>query len=152
VGAGLAGFGVAVGASGLGLAVAALVTPSLTRRFGMRAYVTVLSVLAALMMVFPAAPFTPWAIVVSAFGLGITTRGVKICVDTTLQRVVGDVYRGRVFALYDVLFNAVFIAATALAAIVLPADGRSYVVLATASLWYLLIALTVHRLWSPAPS
>jgi hypothetical protein len=103
-------------------------------------------------MVFPAAPFTPWAIVVSAFGLGITTRGVKICVDTTLQRVVGDVYRGRVFALYDVLFNAVFIAATALAAIVLPADGRSYVVLATASLWYLLIALTVHRLWSPAPS
>ena len=150
VGAGLAGFGVAVGASGLGLAVAALATPSLTKRFGMRAYVTALSVLAALMMVFPAALFTPRAIVVSAFGLGITTRGVKICVDTTLQRVVDDIYRGRVFALYDVLFNAVFIAATALAAIVLPTDGKSYVVLATAALWYLLIAYTVHRRWSPA--
>jgi hypothetical protein len=150
VGSGLAGFGVAVGASGAGLAVAALVTPSMTKRFGMRGYVTGLSLLAAVMMVFPVALFTPWAIVVSAFGLGITTRGVKICVDTTLQRVVGGVYRGRVFVLYDVLFNAVFIAATVLAAIVLPADGRSYVVLVTASLWYLLIALVVSRRWPPA--
>ena len=91
VGAGLGGFGLAVGASGLGLAVAALVTPSMTKRYGMRGYVTALSVLAALMMVFPAALFTPWAVVVSAFGLGVTTRGVRICVDTTLQRVVGDI-------------------------------------------------------------
>jgi hypothetical protein len=66
--------------------------------------------------------------------------GVKICVDTTLQRVVGDIYRGRVFAVDDVLFNAVFIAATVLAAIILPPHGESYVVLAAASLWYLLIA------------
>jgi len=146
-GAGLAGFGIVVGASGAGYAIAALVTPSMTKRFGMHGYVTGLSLLAALMMVFPTAFFTRWAIVVSAFGLAITTQGVKICVDTTLQRVVGDVYRGRVFALYDVLFNAVFVSATALAAVVLPTDGRSYVVLAMASLWYLLIAHTVSRRW-----
>ena len=149
---GLAGFGIVVAASGVGLAAAALITPSMTKRFGMRGYVTALSVLAALMMVFPAALFTPWAIAVSAFGLGVTTRGVKICVDTTLQRVVGDIYRGRVFAIYDVLFNAVFIAATALAAIVLPTDGRSYAVLVTASVWYLLIAYTVSRRWPPTLS
>jgi hypothetical protein len=149
---GLAGFGIVVAASGVGLAAAALITPSMTKRFGMRGYVTALSVLAALMMVFPAALFTPWAIAVSAFGLGVTTRGVKICVDTTLQRVVGDIYRGRVFAIYDVLFNAVFITATALAAIVLPTDGRSYAVLVTASVWYLLIAYTVSRRWPRALS
>jgi hypothetical protein len=102
-------------------------------------------------MVFPAALFTPWAIVVSAFGLGIATQGVKICVDTTLQRVVGDIYRGRVFVLYDVLFNAVFVAATVLAAIVIPTDGLSYVVLAMASLWYLLIAYAVFRRWPLLP-
>ena len=149
---GLAGFGIVVAASGVGLAAAALITPSMTKRFGMRGYVTALSVLAALMMVFPAALFTPWAIAASAFGLGVTTRGVKICVDTTLQRVVGDIYRGRVFAIYDVLFNAVFITATALAAIVLPTDGRSYAVLVTASVWYLLIAYTVSRRWPPTLS
>jgi MFS family permease len=151
VGAGLAGFGIVVGASGAGYAVAALVTSSMTKRFGMHGYVTVMSVLASLMMVFPAALFTPWAIVVSAFGLGIATQGVKICVDTTLQRVVGDVYRGRVFVLYDVLFNAVFVAATMLAAIIIPTDGPSYVVLAMASLWYLLIAYTVSRRWPILP-
>jgi len=148
--AGLAGFGVVVAVSGAGYAIAALVTPSMAKRFGMHGYITTLSLLAAVMMVFPAAIFTPWAIGVSAFGLGITTQGVKICVDTTIQRVVGDVYRGRVFVLYDVLFNAVFVAATALAAIVLPADGRSYAVLAAASLWYLVIAVTVFRRWPPA--
>lgn len=149
-GAGFAGVGVAVGASGVGFALAAVITPSLTRRFGMQVYVTALSLSAALMQVFPAALFTRWGIVVSAFGLGVTTQGVKICVDTTLQRVVGDVYRGRVFALYDVLFNAVLVGSTALAAAVLPADGRSYAVLVAASLWYLLIARIVSRRWPPA--
>ena len=146
-GAGLAGFGIVVGAAGAGYAMAAVITPSMAQRFGIRAYVTALSVVAAVMIVFPAALFTRWAIAVSACGLALTTQGVKICVDTTIQRVVGDLYRGRVFALYDVLFNAAFVASTALAAIVLPTDGRSYVVLATASLWYLVIAHTVSRRW-----
>jgi MFS family permease len=146
-GTGLAGFGVVVAASGVGYAVAAFCTPSMTRRFGMRGYLTALGVLAALMQVFPAALLTRWAIVVSAGGLGITTQGVKICVDTTIQRVVPDLYRGRVFVLYDVLFNAVFVSATALAAVVVPGEGLSYAVLVTASLWYLLIALTVSRRW-----
>ena len=149
-GAGLAGFGIVVGAAGAGYAMAALITPSMAQRFGIRAYVTALSVLAAVMTVFPAALFTRWAIAVSACGLALATQGVKICVDTTIQREVGDLYRGRVFALYDVLFNAAFIAATVLAAIVLPTDGRSYVVLATASLWYLAIAHTVSRRWQLA--
>ncbi|MEP7192653.1 MAG: MFS transporter [Actinomycetota bacterium] len=152
VASGLAGFGIVVAASGVGLVVAALITPSMTQRYGMRGYVMALSVLAALMMVFPAALFTPWAIGISAFGLGVTTRGVKICVDTTLQRVVSDIYRGRIFAIYDVLFNAAFIAATVIAALVLPPDGRSYAVLVTASVSYLLIAFTVSRRWPVAPA
>ncbi len=150
-GAGLAGLGIAVGASGAGFALAALLTPTVSNRFGMRYYVTGLSVLAAVLQLFPAALFTRWAVVVSALGLGFASQGVKICVDTTVQRVVGDVYRGRIFALYDVLFNAVFVAATVLAALVLPLDGRSYAVLAAASVWYLLIAVTVSRRWPRTP-
>ena len=145
--AGLAGLGFVVGAAAAGYATAALITPSMAKRFGIPAYVTALSVLAAVVAVFPATLFTRWAIAVSACGLALATQGVKICVDTTIQRVVGDLYRGRVFALYDVLFNAVFVAATVIGAIILPADGRSYVVMATASLWYLAIAYTVSRRW-----
>jgi hypothetical protein len=54
------------------------------------------------------------------------SQGVKLCVDTILQESIDDAYRGRVFAVYDMLFNATFAAAAALAAAWLPLDGVSY--------------------------
>jgi MFS family permease len=149
-GTGMAGAGIAVAASGVGYGAAALLTPSLTARFGMRRYLLALSLTGAVVQVVPASLFTTWAIAVSAFGLGIVNQGIKICVDTTIQRVVGDVFRGRVFAIYDVLFNGVFVAATVLAALVLPPDGRSLLVLAAASIWYLGITTLIGRYW-PRP-
>ena len=37
--------------------------------------------------------------------LGFTAQGIKISVDTLVQRTIADEFRGRVFALYDTLFN-----------------------------------------------
>jgi MFS family permease len=149
--AGMAGAGIAVGASGLGFGAAAFITPSLTGRFGIRRYLIGLGLLGAVVQVVPVSLFTTWAIAVSAFGLGIVTQGIKICVDTTIQRVVGDVFRGRVFSIYDVALNAVFVLATVIAAVLLPADGRSVAVLAGASVWYLLLTGLVVRFW-PRPA
>lgn len=148
--AGLAGLGLAVGASGVGFGIAAVITPSLVRRWGTPRWLVAVTLLGAVVQVFPAALFVPWAVVASALGLGITTQAVKICVDTTIQRVVGDVYLGRVFSIYDVVLNAVFVVATVIAALVLPPTGKSYAVLAAASLWYLLLALLVARRWPQA--
>ena len=78
---------------------------------------------------FPAGLFTEPGVLVSAFVLGLASQGIKICVDTFVQTGVDDAFRGRVFSLYDVLFNVAFVAAAATAAVVLPADGRSHVVL-----------------------
>ena len=61
----------------------------------------------------------------AAFVLGLAAQGVKICVDTILQLEVDDGFRGRVFTIYDMVFNAVFVAAAALAAVVLPVSGFS---------------------------
>jgi hypothetical protein len=149
--AGMAGAGIAVGASGLGFGAAAVITPSLTGRFGIRRYLIGLGLLGAVVQVVPVSLFTTWAIALSAFGLGIVTQGIKICVDTTIQRVVGDVFRGRVFSIYDVALNAVFVLATVIAALLLPADGRSVAVLAGASVWYLLLTGLVVRYW-PHPA
>ncbi len=146
-GGGMAGAGIAVGASGFGFGAAAFITPSLTERFGIRRYLVGLGLLGAVVQVVPVSLFTTWAIAVSAFGLGIVTQGIKICVDTTIQRIVGDVFRGRVFSIYDVLLNGVFVLATVIAAILLPPDGRSVAVLAGASVWYLLMTLLVVRYW-----
>ena len=144
---GLAGAGIAVAASGLGFGAAAVITPTMTHRFGLRRYITALALLGSVMQVFPVSLFTHWAIAVSAFGLGLTTQGIKICVDTTLQRIVGDVFLGRVFSIYDVLLNVALVIATVIAALVLPPDGRSIAVLSAAALWYLAIAVVVARFW-----
>ena len=148
---GMAGAGMAVAASGVGFGAAAFLTPSMTRRFGLRRYLFGLALLGTVMQFFPLALFTSWAIAVSAFGLGLTTQGIKICVDTTLQRIVGDVFLGRVFSIYDVLLNVALVVATVIAALVMPTDGRSLAVLAGASLWYLAIAVVVVRFW-PRPA
>ena len=146
-GGGLAGAGIAVAASGIGFGAAAVLTPTMTHRIGLRRYITGLALLGTVMQLFPLSLFTQWAIAVSAFGLGLTTQGIKICVDTTLQRVVGDVFLGRVFSIYDVLLNVALVVATVIAALVMPTDGRSIAVLVGASVWYLAIAVAVARYW-----
>ena len=81
----------------------------------------------------------------AAFALGVSSQGVKICVDTLVQTGVDDAFRGRVFALYDVIFNVVFVAAAAVGAVVIPVDGVSYAVLAVIALGYGLTALAYSR-------
>ena len=55
-------------------------------------------------------PFVPPTIVLAGLVLGFVAQGVKICVDTTLQESVEDDFRGRVFSVYDTLFNVTFVA------------------------------------------
>ena len=80
-----------------------------------------------------------------AFFLGLAAQGIKIVVDTLVQSHVDDAFRGRVFSLYDVLFNVAFVAAAAVGAVVLPLDGKSYAVLGTVALGYLVTALWYSR-------
>jgi MFS family permease len=127
--------------SGAGFVLAAVLTPIVTDRISPRLWVLVLLVTAAVSQVFPGGLYTRPAILVAAFLLGVASQGIKICVDTLVQTEVHDSFRGRVFALYDVIFNVAFVVAAAAAAAVLPANGKSYAVLAALSVGYLLTAL-----------
>ena len=73
--------------------------------------------------------------------VGLAAQGIKICVDTFVQRDVEDAFRGRVFSVYDVLFNVAFVAAAASAAVVLPSDGRSSAALVVVAAGYLVLAV-----------
>ncbi len=53
--------------------------------------------------------------------------------------------RGRAFAFYDVVFNAAFILAAALGALVIPDDGYSRLLYAFIAALYLLTALAYLR-------
>lgn len=143
--AGLAGLAVALGVSGAGVLVAAVVTPSATRRISKQRWMFLLICAGAVLSAFPAALYTEPAILVSAFGLGVVAQGVKICVDTIVQESVEDAYRGRVFSIYDVLFNVSFVSAAAFAAATLPSSGRSYIVVAVVVGAYIVAAVGFAR-------
>jgi MFS family permease len=136
--AAFAGLSVAVLVSGAGYLAAAVLTPMATDRFGTRPWVLGLLLGAAVTQVFPGALYTEPAMLVAAFFLGLASQGIKICVDTLVQVHVDDAFRGRVFSLYDVIFNVAFVAAAATAAVVLPPDGKSYVVLGGIAVGYLM--------------
>jgi MFS family permease len=136
---------VAVLVSGVGFVAAAFLTPLVTERIPQRTWVLGLLAAAALTQVLPGALYTRPALLVAAFFLGLASQGIKIVVDTLVQTHVEDAYRGRVFSLYDVIFNVAFVAAAAVGAVVLPVDGKSYAVLGAISLGYALTAAWYAR-------
>ena len=147
--AAFAGLTVAVLVSGLGFVAAAFLTPVVTERVSQRAWVLFLLGSAAVAEVFPGALYTVPALLAAAFVLGLASQGIKIVVDTLVQSHVDDAFRGRVFALYDVVFNVAFVAAAGAGAVLLPADGKSYPVLAMIAVGYAGTAVLYGRVTRP---
>ena len=125
-----AALALATGLIGAGLFAAALVTPWATRTIGLHHWVALLFAVSALATAMPGGLYTQPALLVAGFVTGFAAQGVKISVDTLVQTNIDDVYRGRVFSIYDMIFNVAQVSAAALAALILPDDGKSYGVLA----------------------
>lgn len=139
-GAGMATLGQAVAVSAIGYFLAAVVSPWCTRRLGVQGWMTACSALAAVFVPALGLLFAVGPSMLLALLLGVVTQGTKICADTLVQEAVEDEFRGRVFAIYDVLFNTAFVAAAGVAALVLPLNGRSVAVLVGVSVVYALTA------------
>ncbi|WP_405439548.1 MFS transporter [Streptomyces avidinii] len=142
---GLALLGVAVGASGAGFFAAAVVTPWVVGRLGPLGWITVCSAGAAVLVPALGLFFAPAPMLVAAFVLGLATQGAKIATDTEVQSRVDDDYRGRVFSVYDVLFNVAFVGAAAVASLMLPTDGRSVILILIVSALYAATAVLLAR-------
>ena len=85
----------------------------------------------------------------AAFVLGLTTQGAKIATDTVVQSSVDDAFRGRIFSVYDVLFNVAFVGAAGVAALMLPPDGRSVPLVLTVAVIYAAVAGAMARFETP---
>lgn len=139
-GDGMALLGLAVGLSGAGFFVAAVLTPWATERLGRLGWFVACATSAALLVPVLGMSFHPLPMLVAALLLGLVTQGPKIVTDTVVQSSVADEYRGRAFALYDMLFNVAFVSAAGTAALILPPDGRSLTMLIGVSVIYALTA------------
>lgn len=143
--AGLAGLSVSVLAAGTGFLLAAVVTPWLVDRWSTRTAVTAGIAVGGCAQVGFAATLAEGALVVTALALGLGGQVLKICADTLVQREVQDRFRGRVFVLYDMAFNAGLIAAAGIGALVLPPSGRAAGVLTAVAAALLLLAAVSAR-------
>ncbi|OEU96084.1 MFS transporter [Streptomyces oceani] len=142
---GLKWLGLALAISAVGFLAAAIITPWVVSRTGQLGWITICAAAAAILEPALGLPFAPAPMMVAAFVLGLVTQGSKITTDTVVQSSVDDDYRGRVFALYDMLFNIAFVGAAGVAALMLPADGRSSALVLTVAAIYAAVALTMAR-------
>ncbi|MEU9685867.1 MFS transporter [Amycolatopsis japonica] len=150
--AGMTGLGEMAAFAGAGILVAGLLTAWLIKRFGRVRVVVGALVLAAVAQSALGLPMTIPTALLAAFLVTGAGQVLKLCVDSSVQLDVADEARGRVFALYDTLFNITQVVAVSLAATVIPADGRSPGLLVTATVLYLagaaghLLAVRKHQI------
>ncbi|SBT95671.1 Major Facilitator Superfamily protein [Streptomyces sp. DI166] len=142
---GLALLGLALAVSGAGFFSAAVMTPWAAGRLGPGGWITVCAGAAAILTPALGLPFATAPLLAGAFVLGLTTQGAKISTDTIVQASVDDDFRGRIFSVYDVLFNVAFVGAAAVAALMLPPDGRSVPLVVTTAVIYAAVATTMGR-------
>lgn len=144
-GAGLATFALLLGISLAGNGLAIVATPLAHERMSPARWIAVCLGIGALSQLVLATSPAFAVVATAAVLLGLSVQGAKIAADTIVQADTDDAYRGRAFALYDVLFNAAFVGAAALAAVVLPDSGYARAVFVAIALVYLATAATYAR-------
>ncbi len=141
---GLIGIGEAILIAAVGLGVAALVTPALVRWLGRATTVRIGLVVGVAASLGLAATLTLPAVLIAAFVLPTAGQIIKLCADAAVQAEIGDAVRGRVFSLYDAVFNVCYVLAVTAAALLSPPNGDAPLLLTIAAGVYVL-GLVVHE-------
>ncbi len=141
VNAAMADLGIWALGTGIGFFAASAVTPPMASRVGVRRWMIVLTLASAVFQAFPGAVFTRVSLVAASFLLGMASQSFKICTDTLVQAHIEDSYKGRVFVVYDMIFNAALVLAAVVAALVLPPDGVSLPIFLGLSVGYLVLGV-----------
>jgi MFS family permease len=127
-------------ASAIGYGAAAVLTPLATRRLAKSTWITIMLAAGGIAVAAFGTGFRQPGFLLIGFLLGVVAQGVAICSATTLQQEVDDDFRGRVFSLYDMLFNGAFVAGAAGSALFMPGNGHSYAMLLVVAVGYVLAA------------
>jgi MFS family permease len=132
----MAAWGVVMGA---GFVLSAAFMPRLVRGTGMRRALILLMAGTAIVQAFPGALLNRWGLLIASFFIGLFAQSLKAGVDTVCQAHIDDAYKGRVFIVYDMIYNALYVGGAVLAALVLPIQGVSHPGLLGLAVAYLLV-------------
>jgi predicted MFS family arabinose efflux permease len=149
-GQGVASFSNLVGAGGVGVLVGILTVGELEERFSKPKIVVGAFVAGGIVLVAVSFLIRDWSVLLASFAVGLTFAWKKISVDTMVQEATPDGYRGRVFSVYDVVYNMARVIAAALAIWMIPRLGRGGS-LAAVGISFLLFAPVVGRWYGSEP-
>ena len=143
--AGLRGFGIVLTIAGIGITIGALTAPYGVARFGRHRWIRWSLLASAFGPILLVIWQTEVALALTGFFVALCGQNVKVTNDALVQSKIDDYYRGRVFAVYDVLVNGAIVSGGLIAALMLPASGVTPWVPAFVSAIYLLVALRLLR-------
>jgi MFS family permease len=139
-GEGVGSFSNLIGAGGVGVLLGILTVGKLEERFAKERIVALAFVAGGLVLILVSMHIAGWSVLLASFAVGLTFAWKKIPVDTLVQEAIPDGYRGRVFAVYDVLYNLSRVVAAFLAIPMQDAFGEA---------WSVAIVGIVFLLWAP---
>ncbi|MBU3646190.1 MAG: MFS transporter [Candidatus Nanopelagicaceae bacterium] len=142
---GLAGFAFAITVAGIGITIGAVIAPFGVKRFGRHAWIRYSLYASAVVPIALAFEQNELLLVATGFFTGMAGQGVKVTNDALVQSKIVDEFRGRVFAVYDVMVNAGIVSGAIIAAFVLPPNGVSAVLPALIAVVYVIVALVLLR-------
>ena len=122
---GLAGFAFAITIAGIGITLGAILAPFGVARFGRHRWIRISLFASAILPIALAINQNQFFLVATGFFAGMAGQGVKVTNDALVQSKIMDQYRGRVFAVYDVVVNGGIVAGAIIAALMLPPSGIS---------------------------
>ncbi len=145
--AGLSGFARAITIAGIGIMLGAVISPAAVRRFGRHRWMRIAMLIASfgpMIFVFSQSEF---AMIAMGFVSGFGGQGVKVTNDALVQEKISDDYRGRVFAVYDVVVNAAIVSGSLIAAAVMPKTALGITLPLIITTLYLGAALALRKNW-----
>ena len=137
---GIGSFGNITAAGGLGVLAGTLTVGALEDRLPKPRIVALAFAAAGLTTMALAPAIGGFTILVISFVLGLTFSWRKIPVDTIVQETIPDRFRGRVFAVYDILYSMARVIAAGVAVLVIPHVSTGWLVAAVG---------LVYLLWTP---
>jgi MFS family permease len=143
--AGLAGLSIALSCAAVGFTIGALIAPLGVRWTGRHRWMRLSMFAASAGALILVIDRNQILLCAAAFTTGLFGQSVKVTNDALVQSKISDEFRGRVFAVYDVVVNGSIVSFAITAALLLPQSGDSWLVPTLVAGAYFLIALITLR-------
>ena len=143
--AGLAGLSFTLSLAACGFVVGAVIAPYGVRKVGRHRWMKFSLVASTSGPLFILFVRTPATLALAAIITALFGQSLKVTNDALVQSKIDDIYRGRVFSVYDVVVNGAIVSGAVIAALLLPDNGDNFLVPLLVAAVYLIAGLRLLR-------